>query len=92
MEKKIEKNCPSCGKKAHNFEKEQVLDCIPPINVLKFGKYQLNKEYREALFEEYPFYVAEEIVGSFLGKNNLFPSQEDWLSEIEEDVDDEDET
>ncbi len=79
------KKCPTCGKKAHNFEIEEVLDCVPPKDVLKFGDYMIDKEYRKALYKEYPFYNAEEIVGSFIGHNPYFPSQEDWFFEQEND-------
>ena len=74
-----QKNCPTCGKKAHSFELEEALDCVPPKNVLKFGKFVIDKNYRNALYRKYPFYTAEEIVGSFLGYNRRFPSQRMWL-------------
>ncbi len=73
------KKCPTCGKKAHNFELEEALDCVPPKNVLKFGEFVIDKKYRNALYRKYPFYNAEEIVGSFLGHNPFFPSQRMWL-------------
>jgi hypothetical protein len=71
--------CPTCGKKAHNFEKEEALYCVPPKDVLKFGEYSIDKRYRAALYKEYPFYTSEEVVGSFLGHNPYFPSQSVWL-------------
>lgn len=74
----MKKKCPTCGKPAHDFEKEEALDCIPPKNVLKFGDYTIDKNYREALYKEYPHYTSEEVVGSFLGYNPYFPSQSEW--------------
>ena len=59
--------CPTCGKKAHDFEKEEIMDCVPPKDVLKFGEYEIDKDYRKALYDFYPFYTAEEVVGSYLG-------------------------
>ncbi len=73
--------CQTCGSKAHNFEKEEALDCVPPEDVLQFGKHVINKEYRIALYNEYHIYTAEEIVGSFLGHNPYFPSQHSWLEQ-----------
>lgn len=74
------KKCPTCGKKAHNFELEEAFDCVPSKNVLKFGEYIIDKDYRKALYKEHPYYNSEEVVGSFLGYNPNFPSQIDWLS------------
>ncbi|MFR9523354.1 MAG: hypothetical protein SNH94_02140 [Rikenellaceae bacterium] len=71
--------CESCGAPAHDFEKEEAFSCIPPKNVLRFGKYLVNKEYREALYNNHPYYTSEEIVGSYLGKNPYFPSERDWI-------------
>ena len=81
--------CPSCNKnshsfESHNFEEEEFLYCVPPPETLKFGNYVLSKEYKEALFDDYPFYTAEEVVGSFLGHNPYFPSQDEWEEEREE--------
>lgn len=80
LQKQLNK-CPSCGKRAHDYEKEEALACVPPRNTLKFGQYQINKEYREALFKEFPFYNAEEVMGSFFGENPFFPSENEWLNE-----------
>jgi hypothetical protein len=76
-----QKKCPTCGKKAHDFEKEEAMDCVPPKNVLNFGEYQINKKYREALYKEYPIYTAEEVVGSYLGHNPFFSSQDNWFEQ-----------
>ena len=76
----IEK-CPTCGKKAHNFETEEALDCVPPRDVLNFGKHRIDKDYRESLFQAHPYYTSEEIVGTFLGHNLNFPSQSAWFDE-----------
>ena len=78
MSKKTDK-CPSCGKKTHNFEKDEIMDCVPPKNVLKFGQYEINKNYRNALYKYCSIYTAEEVVGSYLGHNPHFPSQSEWL-------------
>lgn len=75
------KKCPTCGENAHDFEKGEFLNCVPPKEVLRFGSYQINSHYREALFKEYPIYTAEEVVGSYLGHNPNFPSQVEWLEE-----------
>lgn len=80
--------CPSCSEnchnfESHNFESEEFLYCVPPPETLKFGNYVLSQEYKEALFDEYPFYTAEEVVGSFLGHNPYFPSQDEWEEEKE---------
>lgn len=76
--------CPTCGKNAHNFTDEEVLNCVPPKNVLRFGDFEINRAYRDELFLKHPNYTAEEIMGSFLGHNPIFPSQDEWLSENEE--------
>ncbi|MCY1660113.1 hypothetical protein [Chryseobacterium sp. SL1] len=77
--------CSTCGKKAHDFEKEEAMDCVPPEDVLKFGKYEIDKEYRKALYRLYPFYTAEEVVGSYLGHNPNFSSQDSWFEQHKED-------
>jgi len=73
------RKCPTCGKPAHDFEKEEAFDCVPPKNVLKFGDYTIDEKYREALFKAHPYYTSEEVVGSFLGHNPYYPSQSEWL-------------
>lgn len=83
MKNKQEK-CQTCGKKAHNFEKEEALNCIPPKDVLKFGPYEIENEYRNILYIKFPFYTTEEVLGSFLGYNPNFPSQTVWFEEREE--------
>ena len=72
------KKCLSCGKPAHDFEKEEAMNCVPPKSVLKFGNYEINRYYRNALYKEYPMYTSEEVVGSYLGHNPNFPSQMAW--------------
>lgn len=84
MTKIKQSKCQTCGKKIHDFEKEEAMDCIPPVEVLQFGQYAINKEYRETLYKEYPFYTSEEVVGSYLGHNPHFPSQETWVEEQNE--------
>lgn len=78
---KPKSKCPTCGKKAHNFDKEEVFDCVPPKEVLKFGSHIIDKKYRDALYNEHPDYTVREVVGSYLGHNPIFPSQEEWLDE-----------
>jgi hypothetical protein len=72
--------CPTCGKKAHDFEKEEAMNCVPPKEVLKFGEHQIDKKYRNALYKEFPMYTSEEVVGSYLGHNPNFPSQDAWMA------------
>ena len=55
------------------------MDCIPPIEVLQFGAYRLDSGYRRALDIFCPLATTEEIVGSYLGHNPNFPTQEKWL-------------
>ncbi len=75
---KAQGKCETCGKKAHDFENEEVLDCVPPKDALKFGQHQIDPNYREELYKRFPFYTAEEVVGSYLGHNPHFPSQSEW--------------
>lgn len=79
MTKTSSKKCPTCGEKAHDFTKEEALDCVPPKGVLIFGDYEIDKRYRKKLYEKHPFYTTEEVVGSYLGHNPYFPSQDSWL-------------
>lgn len=72
--------CKCCGKKAHNFRSEEAFECIPPKEVWVFGNYVIDEEYRNALYEEFPMYNTEEVVGSYLGRNPYFPDQEEWLN------------
>jgi len=88
MTKTTQNKCETCGKSAHDFANEEVLDCVPPRDVLRFGQYEINKEYREALYKEFPFYTAEEVVGSYLGHNPNFPSEGEWLDQQTEDNED----
>ena len=76
--------CPSCGKNQHDFVNEEILNCVPPRDVLIFGQNEINREYREVLFKKFPNYTVEEILGSFFGENPYFPSQNDWLYQQEE--------
>lgn len=75
------KKCPTCGAKAHDFENEEALDCVPPPSTLKFGEYIIDEDYRKALFDRHPTFTTEEVLGSHLGNNPSFPSEEDWLEE-----------
>lgn len=75
--------CQCCGKKAHDFNVEEAFECIPPKEVLVFGNHVIDEEYRNALYEEFPMYNTEEVVGSYLGHNPYFPDQEEWLNSRE---------
>lgn len=75
--------CKSCGKKMHNFQKEKALLCVPPKNVLTFGDYHINKDYRDDLFQAHPNYTVEEILRTFLGMNGNFKGYDEWLKERE---------
>jgi hypothetical protein len=61
-------------------EDEENLNKIPPREMVQYGEYCLSMEYKLALFEDYPSYTIEEIVGSYLGYNPGFPSQEEFES------------
>ena len=50
---------------------------IPPLNVCRFGHVTMDQEYREALYRDHPYYTAEEIVGTFLGHNPHYPSEQE---------------
>ena len=83
MTKRMNEKCQTCGQKAHDFSKEEAFNCVPPKDVLIFGDFEIDKEYREALYNKYPFYTTEEVVGSYLGHNPHYPSQSSWLDEKE---------
>tara|TARA_B100001059_G_C17367488_1_gene348122 strand:- start:81 stop:320 length:240 start_codon:yes stop_codon:yes gene_type:complete len=51
---------------------------VPPPDQLQFDSFVLAEEYKRELYEEFPYYTAEEIVGTFLGHNPYFPSQVAW--------------
>ena len=53
--------------------KEDEENMIPPQDVVKFGDVEMDREYREALYREHPYYTAEEIVGTYLGHNPHYP-------------------
>lgn len=72
---------PCCGKFPHDWVNEEALQCIPPRHVLQFGPCRIDHLYREALYQRYPSYTAEEVLGSFMGHNPHFPGHEDWLDE-----------
>lgn len=54
------------------------MNCIPAFHVLRFGNHTLSKPYRAALYTYCPYFTTEEVVGSFLGHNPNFPSQQKW--------------
>lgn len=54
---------------------------VPSFDQLSFGPYTLDADYKKALYEKFPFYTSEEIVGSYLGYNPNFESQDEWIQE-----------
>lgn len=67
------------------------MDCVPPLHVRRFGDdIVLSPEYRQALYEAYPFYTTEEIVGTSLGFG-IFLSESDWWKEQKGEDDDSEE-
>eukprot|EP01083_Nonionella_stella_P001431 4120_1 len=85
--------CLTCGAPAHDFKLEEALQCVPPSNILQFGPHKIDAEYREQLLRFHPQYTCEEIVGTFLGFNPYYESQEEWLRQKEaEEQEDEDES
>jgi len=71
-------HCMQCDKE-HDWQKEEYMECVPPIHVLCFGEYILDPKYRQAVYQHCKQYNTEEVVGSFLGHNPHFPSQEKWI-------------
>ena len=57
---------------------DQTMTQVPPPEQLEFGPYVLDEDYKRELYEEFPYYTTEEIIGSFLGYNPHFPSQVAW--------------
>lgn len=45
---------------------------VSPKDALRFGPYEIKKECRDALFDQSPFFCAQEVVGTFLGHNSGF--------------------
>ena len=60
-----------CGSKTECEEDEETM--VPPLDVVRFGDVVMDREYREALYREHPHYTAEEIVGTYLGYNPMYP-------------------
>ena len=79
--------CDFCNKR-HDWRKKEYMECKPPLSVLCFGKYRIDPVYRLALYEHASFYNTEEVVGSFLGHNPYFPSQEEWMEQQNEESSD----
>ena len=66
-----------------NDEFWRYLHLIPPPCILEFGtEATISDPYREALYKFAPFYCVEEIVGTYLGHNEQFPSEEDWMNGV----------
>jgi len=51
---------------------------IPSKDVLVFGDYHIPADYRSELYKYASFYTAEEIVGTFIGHDPVFPSYSKW--------------
>jgi len=81
--------CDACNKK-HDWRKEEYMECKPPLSVLCFGEYKIDPAYRLALYNHGSYYNTEEVVGSFLGHNPHFPSQEEWIEQQNEESSDQD--
>jgi len=72
-------HCNACGT-VHDWMIAEHLSCVPPLNVLRFGTYNIPRAYRDALYQYAPYYCTEEVVGSFLGHNPSFSSYDDWAN------------
>jgi len=72
--------CHRCNT-THDWRTQEYMECIPPPSVLLFGPYRIDPAYRLALNGVCDAFTTEEVVGSFLGHNPYFPSQEAWLAE-----------
>ena len=68
--------------KEEEEEDPEQLSEIPSRHILTFGEYTMSSSYREALYKFAPFYCVEEIVGTYLGHNEQFPSEEDWMNGV----------
>ena len=51
---------------------------VPPRHQLELGSYVLDKHYKKELYQEFPHYTVEQIIGTYLGHNPYFPSQTAW--------------
>jgi hypothetical protein len=73
--------CEACGY-FHPSEYDLSFDtqAVPERDVLEFGPYWLSEDYREALYNDWPNATVEEIIGTFLGYNPLFPSHQAWVN------------
>lgn len=73
--------CESCGYfHPCEYELSIQLQAVPERHVLQFGPYSLYQDYREALYNHWPEATTEEIIGTFLGFNPIFPSQQCWIN------------
>jgi len=68
-------NCEVCNaycdfSGTHYAEKR---DCIPYFHVRQFGEYTIPKGLRRRIYEKFPEYTVEHIVGTYLGVNPNFP-------------------
>jgi len=80
-------SCDFCSKK-HDWRKEEQMECKPPLSVLCFGEYKIDPAYQLALYNHGNFYNMKEVIGSFLGHNPNFPSQEEWMEQQNEESSD----
>jgi hypothetical protein len=73
-------NSTVCDECHGRWGDEEHLQCHAPRDCLIYGPYVLDAGYRKMLWEKHSFYTIEEVIGSYLGKNPLEPSQRDWLN------------
>ena len=71
QESECEDDQSVCGSETECEEDEETM--VPPLDVVRFGDVVMDREYREALYRERPHYTAEEIVGTYLGHNPMYP-------------------
>jgi len=80
--------CSQCGLA---WDADEHMACVPPKDKLNYGEYKLSPAYKAALYDSHPNYTVEEVVGSYLGYNQLFPDEETWLKEQDEEEEEEEE-
>lgn len=63
----------------HAFKNPSEADIVPPHNQLLFGPHTIDANYKAALYEEFPMYTSKQILSSYLGQNDEFPSYIEWV-------------
>lgn len=61
----VTNRCGSCGERAHNFDEEEALGCVPPPYVRKFGSIVIPRAFRKKMLLLNPAYTTEEILGAY---------------------------